>query len=161
MPLMTAVDAGDRIAALHATYVRLIDDDRLEAWEELFTDPCRYQITTRENVTRGLPLGLLECTSRGMLRDRIEALRRVNVYEAHTYSHQISGLVATPNPDGTYSARSNFLVIRTTADGEMMLFSAGVYADVIVFDDAGAATFRERIAITESRRIDTLLVRPL
>ena len=29
--------------------------------------------TTRENVTRNLPFGLLECTSTGMLRDRIEA----------------------------------------------------------------------------------------
>jgi anthranilate 1,2-dioxygenase small subunit len=148
------------IARLHATYVRLVDDDRLEEWEDLFTDPCRYQITTRENVERGLPLGLLECTSRGMLRDRIEALRRVNVYEAHTYSHQISGLAVTPNDDGTYAARSNYLVIRTTGDGEMMLFSAGVYNDVIAID-GDVARFRERVVITESRRIDTLLVRPL
>jgi anthranilate 1,2-dioxygenase small subunit len=153
-------DPERSIAALHATYVRLIDDDRLEEWEDLFTDPCRYQITTRENVTRGLPLGLLECTSRGMLRDRIEALRRVNVYEAHTYSHQISGLAVTRNDDGTYGARSNYLVIRTTGDGEMMLFSAGVYADVITLDGE-IARFRERVVITESRRIDTLLVRPL
>jgi anthranilate 1,2-dioxygenase small subunit len=148
------------ISGLHATYVRLIDDDRLEAWEELFAEPCRYQITTRENVERKLPLGLLECTSRGMLRDRIEALRRVNVYEAHTYSHQISGLAVEPRDDGTFAARSNYLVIRTTADGEMMLFSAGVYADVIVIDGT-TAKFRERIVIAESRRIDTLLVRPL
>ena len=79
-------DTTRLIAELHATYVRLIDDDRLEEWEELFGEPCRYQVTTRENVEHKLPLGLIECTSRGMLRDRIEALRRVNVYEAHTYS---------------------------------------------------------------------------
>jgi anthranilate 1,2-dioxygenase small subunit len=148
------------IAELHATYVRLIDDDRLEEWEELFTEPCRYQVTTRENVERKLPLGLIECTSRGMLRDRIEALRRVNVYEAHTYSHQISGLAIEARDDGTFAARSNYLVIRTTGDGEMMLFSAGVYADVITIVD-GVAKFRERVVIAESRRIDTLLVRPL
>lgn len=148
------------IAELHATYVRLIDDDRLEDWEDLFTDPCRYQVTTRENVERNLPLGLIECTSRGMLRDRIEALRRVNVYEAHTYSHQISGLALETRDDGTIAARSNYLVIRTTADGEMMLFSAGVYADIITIVD-GIAKFRERVVIAESRRIDTLLVRPL
>jgi anthranilate 1,2-dioxygenase small subunit len=154
-------DAAKRlIADLHAAYIRAIDDDRLEVWETLFADTCRYQITTRENVERGLPLGLLECTSRGMLRDRVEALRRVNVYEAHTYSHQISGLAIEERPDGTYAARSNYLVIRTTGDGEMQLFSAGVYVDVIEIVD-GSARFRERIVITESRRIDTLLVRPL
>lgn len=150
----------DLVEDLHARYVRLIDDDKLEAWEELFGEPCRYQITTRENVERNLPLGLLECTSRGMLRDRIEALRRVNVYEAHTYSHQISGLTIEERADGTIAARSNYIVIRTTADGEMQLFSAGVYADIISIDGA-LATFRERIVIAESRRIDTLLVRPL
>jgi anthranilate 1,2-dioxygenase small subunit len=153
-------DPRRAIEDLHARYVRCIDDDRLEAWPELFTDPCRYQITTRENVTRKLPLGLLECTTVAMLRDRIEALRRVNVYEPHTYSHQISGLEIAPRGDGTYGARSNYLVVRTSAEGEMVLFSTGVYADVIEF--AGeTARFRERIVIAESRRIDTLLVLPL
>jgi anthranilate 1,2-dioxygenase small subunit len=158
-PVRTA-SPRNLIEDLHAAYVRLIDDDRLEAWEELFTEPCRYQITTRENVERKLPLGILECTSRGMLRDRVEALRRVNVYEAHTYSHQISGLTYDERADGAYDARSNYLVVRTTADGEMQLFSAGVYADIITID-AGSAKFRERVVIAESRRIDTLLVRPL
>jgi hypothetical protein len=91
------------IEDLHARYVRCIDDDRLEAWPDLFTDPCRYQITTRENVTRHLPLGLIECTTSGMLRDRIEALRRVNVYEPHTYSHHISSLEITPHVPTTSS----------------------------------------------------------
>ena len=148
------------IEDLHARYVRCIDDDRLEAWPDLFTDPCRYQITTRENVTRNLPLGLLECTSTGMLRDRIEALRRVNVYEPQTYSHHISALEVTPRDDGTFAARSNYLVIRTMAEGDTMLFSASVYADVIEIAGEGAR-FRERIVIAESRRIDTLLVLPI
>ncbi len=148
------------IEDLHARYVRCIDDDRLEAWPELFTDPCRYQITTRENVMRNLPLGLLECTSRGMLRDRIEALRRVNVYEPHTYAHHISALEVRPRDDGTFTARSNYLVVRTSAEGEMVLFSTGVYADII--EIAGdTARLRERVVIAESRRIDTLLVLPL
>jgi anthranilate 1,2-dioxygenase small subunit len=148
------------IENLHARYVRCIDDDRLEAWPGLFTDPCRYQITTRENVTRNLPLGLLECTTSGMLRDRIEALRRVNVYEPHTYSHHISSLEITQRDDGMFGARSNYLVLRTLPEGEMTLFSAGVYADVIEID-GDAARFRERIVIAESRRIDTLLVLPI
>jgi anthranilate 1,2-dioxygenase small subunit len=148
------------IEDLHARYVRCIDDDRLEAWPDLFTDPCRYQITTRENVTRNLPLGLLECTSSGMLRDRIEALRRVNVYEPHTYLHHISSLQISPRDDGAFGARSNYLVVRTLPEGEMVLFSAGVYADIIEID-GDAARFRERIVIAESRRIDTLLVLPI
>jgi anthranilate 1,2-dioxygenase small subunit len=159
MDVMTR-DPRRLIEDLHARYVRCIDDDRLEAWPELFTDPCRYQITTRENVSRNLPLGLLECTSLGMLRDRIEALRRVNVYEPHTYAHHISALEIAPRGDGTFTARSNYLVVRTSVDGEMVLFSAGVYADMIEITGE-AARFRERIVIADSRRIDTLLVLPI
>jgi anthranilate 1,2-dioxygenase small subunit len=159
MDVMTR-DPRRLIEDLHARYVRCIDDDRLEAWPELFTDPCRYQITTRENVSRNLPLGLLECTSLGMLRDRIEALRRVNVYEPHTYAHHISALEIVPRGDGTFTARSNYLVVRTSVDGEMVLFSAGVYADMIEITGE-AARFRERIVIADSRRIDTLLVLPI
>ena len=153
-------DPHPAIADLHARYVRCIDDDRLEDWPAFFTDPCRYQITTRENVTRNLPFGLIECTTIGMLTDRVAALRRVNVYEPHTYSHHISALAVTARDDGAFDARSNYLVVRTSVDGEMTLFSAGVYADVIVITD-GIARFRERIVIAESRRIDTLLVLPL
>jgi anthranilate 1,2-dioxygenase small subunit len=153
-------DARRAIEDLQARYVRCIDDDRLEAWPSLFTDPCRYLITTRENVTRKLPFGLIECTTQGMLADRIEAMRRVNVYDPHTYSHHVSGLAIARRDDGAYDARSNLLVVRTNGAGEMTLFVAGVYADVIELGD-GTPRFRERIVIAESRRTDTLLVIPL
>ena len=149
-----------RVADLHARYVRAIDDDMLEVWPSLFSDPCRYAITTRENVNRKLPFGLIECTSQGMLADRVETFRRVNVFEPHTYIHHISGLVVAQEPDGTVRARSNFLVVRTMPDGESSLFAVGVYDDVIVVE-ADVALFRERIAIVESRRTDTLLALPL
>ncbi len=155
-----AIESRRAVDELHARYVRCIDDDRLEEWPALFTDPCRYQITTRENVSRGLPVGLVECTSIGMLRDRIEAMRRVNVYEPHTYSHHISALETARRDDGLIAARSNYLVVRTGAVGEVTLFSAGVYVDLIETGDE-RVRFRERIVIADSRRIDTLLVIPL
>ena len=95
-----------------------------------------------------------------MLEDRVEAMRRVNVYDPHTYSHHVSALEIVPREDGSHTARSNYLVVRTMGDGTMTLFSAGVYADVIVFAE-GVARFRERIVIAESRRTETLLVIPL
>jgi anthranilate 1,2-dioxygenase small subunit len=153
-------EARRSIEELQARYVRCIDDDRLEEWPSLFTDPCRYLVTTRENVTRSLPFGLIECTTQGMLADRVEAMRRVNVYDPQTYTHHVSGLAVTRRDDGAFDARSNLLVVRTTGDGEMTLFVAGVYADVIEAGD-GTARFRERIVIAESRRTDTLLVIPL
>lgn len=56
--------------------------------------------------------------------------------------------------------RSNYLVVRTTGDGAMTLYSAGVYLDKIVLNGEGVK-FEERIVVPDSRRIETLLVIPL
>jgi 3-phenylpropionate/cinnamic acid dioxygenase small subunit len=57
-------------------------------------------------------------------------------------------------------ARSNFLVIRTMHTGEMLLFASGTY-----FDSIDASTdpcrFIERVVVTDSDKIDTLLAIPL
>lgn len=149
-----------QIEDLQARYIRLIDDDRIEEWPELFTDYCLYRITTRENLDKGLALGLMECRGQGMLADRVTGLRKINVYEPHRYSHQISGLSIESFDGETAVCRSNYLVIRTMADGDMSIFSAGVYLDKIALD-GDVAKFEERIVVADSRRIDTLLVIPI
>ncbi len=149
-----------RIDDLHTRYVRAIDDERWEEWPELFTEFCLYKIVTRENFGQGLPLSVMECHSRGMLKDRVTGLRTINVYEPHRYLHQISGL-AIENIDGDIArCRSNYLVVRTMLDGAMSIFSAGVYLDKVVLGP-GEAKFEERVVVADSRRIETLLVFPL
>ncbi len=149
-----------RIEALHTRYIQVIDDDRLEEWPGLFTETCLYKIITRENFDQGLPLGVMECRSRGMMQDRVTGLRRINVFEPQRYLHQISGLTIEPAGQNRVTCRSNYLVVRTMSDGAMTLFSAGVYLDKIVLDD-DSARFEERIVVADSRRIETLLVIPL
>ena len=148
------------IEALHARYIRAIDDDRLEEWPALFTETCLYKIVTRENFEQGLPLAVMECRSRGMLQDRVTGYRRINVFEPQRYSHQISGLAVESVDERTVKCRSNYLVVRTVVDGTMSLFSAGIYLDKVVIEPDGAL-FEERIVIPDSRRIETLLVLPL
>ena len=149
-----------QIEALNTRYIRAIDDDTLEDWPALFTDPCLYRITTRENYARNLRLSLMECASRGMLSDRVTGYRRVNVYEPQRYTHMLSGLVIE-SLDATHVAcRQNYLVVRTMIGGEMSIFSTGVYLDKIALGTEGVR-FTERIVLQESRRVDTLLVIPL
>jgi anthranilate 1,2-dioxygenase small subunit len=148
------------VEQLHTRYIRIIDDDRLEEWPGLFTESCLYKIITRENYEQGLPLAVMECRSRGMLVDRVTGLRRINVYEPHRYLHQVSGLAIDPVNENTAACRSNYLVVRTTGDGAMMLFSAGIYLDRVVIED-GCALFAERIVVPDSRKIETLLAIPL
>src|SRR5580704_16897623 len=80
----------------------------------------------------------MECRSRGMMRDRVTGLRRINFYEPQPHLHQISGLTIDPVDNHNVKCRSNYLVIRTTGDGAMTLYSAGVYLDKIVLNGEGA-----------------------
>jgi 3-phenylpropionate/cinnamic acid dioxygenase small subunit len=148
-----------QIEALNTRYIRAIDDDAVEEWPKLFTEECLYRITTRENFSQNLPMPLMECTSRGMLVDRVFGYRRVNVYEPQRYTHLLSGLVIEPIDATHVRCKQNYAVIRTMVTGEMMIFSAGIYHDRIRL--GAEALFEERIVVQESRRVDTLLVIPI
>ncbi len=149
-----------RIDALFVDYVHCIDDDALEQWPEFFTPNGIYRITTRENLTLGMPVSLIYCQGRGMMADRISALRTANIYGPHTYCHSVSALkILSAAADGIRT-QTNFSVFRTMADGAMTLFNCGRYMDRIV-EETGELKFAERLVVLESRRIDTLLVIPL
>jgi len=149
-----------RLETLMADYVHCIDDDRLEEWPDFFTEDALYRVTTRENDTLGMPVSLIHCEGKGMLRDRISALRKANIFEPHTYCHMTAALRLVEGDGPEVYAVSNFTVTRTMADGAMSLFACGRYRDRIVDDRAGLR-FRERTVVLESRRIDTLLVIPI
>lgn len=144
---------------LHAL-ARAIDDDRLEAVPDFFTADGTYKVMSRFNQRRGLPLAQINCTNRGMIADRIAALREANVYPSHCYRHIVSGIMVTPAPDGSFTVRSNYLVMRTLDEGPSTLFSSGEYLDRIVVED-GALRFRERVVLFDSKSIETLLVIPI
>jgi anthranilate 1,2-dioxygenase small subunit len=157
---MDAVVVRRGVDELIAAYVECIDDDRLEEWPDFFVEQCRYVITSRANHEAGLPHGVVYAASRGMLADRIMALRRANIFEPHRYRHivgpsridEIDGLVA--------QVRSNFLAVRIMHDGDTNLFAVGRYLDKI---DLTSRPYRfiERLVVLDSEKIDTLLVIPL
>jgi len=150
-----------KIQDLNARYVQAIDDDKLEAWPDFFTEQGRYRITTAENYRRDLPLGMMYATSRAMLRDRVRALREANVYEAQRYRHVIGPPLIAPR-DGGVHARTSFMVARIMHTGETTLFATGGYSDHIVLDGPGGEPcFAEKVVILDSRQIDTLLAIPL
>jgi anthranilate 1,2-dioxygenase small subunit len=148
------------VERLLARYVASIDADRLEEWPGYFTERCHYQIISAENHEQGLPIGVFFADSRGMLADRVAALRQANVYEPQRYRHLVSSTLLLDEKDGMVSAHSNYLVVRIMHDGATMLFSTGRYLDRI--DLRGSEPlFVEKLVIFDSRRIDTLLAIPI
>jgi 3-phenylpropionate/cinnamic acid dioxygenase small subunit len=149
-----------RVQDLNARYVDAIDDGRLEAWPDFFTEQARYRITTAENFARGLPLGLIYATSRAMLRDRVRSLRDANIYEAQRYRHVLGVPLITAAQGGIIAAKTSFIVVRVMHSGESMLFATGSYHDRVVLE-GNEARFAEKVVILDSRLIDTLLAIPL
>jgi 3-phenylpropionate/cinnamic acid dioxygenase small subunit len=149
-----------QLVQLNADYARAIDDDRLEAWPDFFDDPCLYTITSADNHGRGLPAGLIYADSRGMLRDRVTALRKANIYEQQRYRHLVGLPAVTAREHGLIRAETPFLVVRVMRDGRTDLFATGRYLDAVI-DRGGVLRFRERVVVCDSGRVDTLLAIPL
>jgi len=150
----------ERVSRLNAEYARAIDDDRLEDWPSFFTDPCLYTITSADNHRRGMPVGVIYADSKGMLKDRVAALREANVFERQSYRHVVGLPAIVGERDGAVRAETPFLVVRIMRDGTMALFATGRYLDALV-EEAGVLRFRERVVVCDSSRIDTLLAIPL
>ena len=153
-------EARDAIAHLMTQYANVIDNDELERWPRLFTEKCIYQIISRRDFDAGLPIGLWFCDNRGMLEDRVNSVREVNVFEPQVYRHVIGPTEILALGNGIYKTQSSYVVVRTMQDGEMIVFSAGRYLDEIVLNN-DTALLQKRIVITDSWRYDTLVAIPL
>jgi anthranilate 1,2-dioxygenase small subunit len=153
-------DAPQLISDLIIEYAHAIDDDRLESWADFFTDDCSYRIINRENHEKGRVVGIMDCSSKGMLQDRILALREANVFEPHTYRHIVSGTRIVGQNGDVFNVETSFLVVRIMQEGNMAIFCTGKYIDEIVVTGK-KALFRSRLVVCDSNRIDTLIVIPI
>ena len=148
------------IHELIAAYVDCIDEDRLEDWPDFFVEQCRYVITSRASHEAGLPHGVVYAASRGMLIDRVTALRQANIFEPHRYRHIVAPIRIERVDETVAQVCSNFIAVRIMHDGEMSLFAAGRYLDRIALT-IQPYRFIERLVVLDSQKIDTLLVIPL
>jgi anthranilate 1,2-dioxygenase small subunit/terephthalate 1,2-dioxygenase oxygenase component beta subunit len=150
----------EKLWDLNSRYARALDDDRLEEWPSFFVEDCLYKITSADNHARGMPAGLIYADSRGMLQDRVTALRQANIYERQAYRHIVGAPAALGEEGDALRVDTSFLVVRVMRDGRMDLFACGRYLDRVV-EDAGALRFKERVVVCDSSRFDTLVAIPL
>ena len=137
-----------------------LDDDRVEALPDYFTDDCLYRVTTRENHDQGLPGALMYCDGIGMLRDRILAIRETQVYEPRSWRHFISCLRVLEAEGEVIRARANFLVTESLSDADPTVFAVGRYLDTLV-RRGDRLRFKERIAVLDNHHIRRSIVMPV
>jgi anthranilate 1,2-dioxygenase small subunit len=150
----------ERILALQAAYIRCIDNNALESWPDFFADPCLYVVTTAENRRNGFEAGIIYADTKGMLIDRIAALREANVYEKQTYRHILGLPNILNNGNDETETETPFLVLRIMHDGETSIFATGLYLDT--YRAVGPdLKFSKRLAVCDSSHVDTLMALPL
>ena len=118
---------------LFADYGNCLDEDRLEEWVDLFSAGCTYKIIPRDNYDLNLPLTLMLCENRNMLRDRIVSLREANQFSIHRDRHLITNIKIIPSTKSEFSVTANYAVFQADSEGSGSLFSFGFYDTKIVF----------------------------
>ena len=141
-------------------YVQCLDEDRLEEWPEFFTDAGVYKIVSRANAERNYPLATMLCDSKGMMKDRVVAIRNASVFSQRYLRHLVTNVRIAGQEDGVCLVKSNYVVLQTLQGEETKVFNAGQYLDKIVFGNGGAK-FQEKIVVYDTIQIPGLLVVPI
>ena len=148
----------DEAYALLETYGRLLDEDRLEDWLALFAEDCRYEIISRENREQNLPLSLILCENKNMLRDRVSSLREANIYNIHRDCHVI-GLIRADEGEAL-TASAPYALYQSNQEGDTRLFSVGRYYLTLTRGEAGLLIGKQ-VVLVDTGTIPTLLATPI
>lgn len=105
-------------------YAAVIDDGDLAEWPGFFAEDAEYRLISRENFARGLPVCVMYCKNRAMMRDRVVAIKRASVYTPQFYRHHYTNVMIERIGD-ELSVLANYLVCRTQEDGDTIVFSTG------------------------------------
>lgn len=130
-PRLEAVLLRHEIETFNTLYAAALDEQRLMDWVELFDDNALYVVLSRENFERNLPVGLIYCENKGMIRDRAFALKETAMFAPRYMRHLIANLtVETEASDGTIFARANYVVLQVLFDRpDATLHQVGTYYD--------------------------------
>jgi anthranilate 1,2-dioxygenase small subunit len=150
------------IETFNTRYATTLDEQRLQDWAEMFTDDALYVVIARENEERGLPVGVIYCENKGMLRDRAFALKSTTMFAARYLRHAITNLeILGPEADGVVRATANYVLFQVLLDNpQATVHQVGMYKDVFRRVD-GALLLAERRCIYDSLMIANSLCLPV
>jgi 3-phenylpropionate/cinnamic acid dioxygenase small subunit len=148
------------IERLNTEYAHVLDGERYEEFPEFFVEDCLYRVVPRENHLLGLPIAVIHCESKGMIKDRVCAARESTMAEPRTLRHFISNIRILEVGDEGVRAEANVLIVQTMINRMTEIVLSGFYLDRIVRSD-GRLLFKERLCIYDSLLLPTSLIAPV
>jgi salicylate 5-hydroxylase small subunit len=146
--------------AFNAEYAACLDEGRLEEWPSFFTEDGVYRIQARENFDRKLPLSILWLEGRGMLTDRIYAVRETLYHDPYYQRHILSAPRVIADEGDLLRVEANYLVVRTKRDQFSQISSAGRYIDTLQRTGDGLR-IKSRLCVFDSELIRNSIIYPL
>ena len=143
----------------YTEYYQVLDSLNLEEWPSFFDENCLYKLTGRENFERGLKLGAMMAESRGMLNDRVMALRRTQEYAPRYYRRFPGPIKITNQSEEKIDAEHNLLIVQTLIDKPSDIILCGRCYDSLIIDD-GKLLLRKREIVFDSELISNSLIYP-
>lgn len=148
------------IEEFNTEYARVLDALEVGRWPDFFTEDGFYRVTAKENADADLPVGLVWCEGRPMLRDRVAAIRKTMVYAPRYIRHMISNTrINGVEADGAIRAEANYLILETLMEDETRIFQAGQYRDLFVHGPDGLL-LKSRDCVYDSLLIPNDMVYP-
>ena len=121
------------IEEFNTDYARVLDALDIDKWPDFFTEDGFYRVTARENFDENLPVGLVWCDGKPMLKDRAAAVESTMVHAPRYLRHYNSNArVLGVDADGIIRSESNYLVVETLMEDKTRIFQAGRYIDQFV-----------------------------
>jgi 3-phenylpropionate/cinnamic acid dioxygenase small subunit len=159
-PMASLQELHFEIEQLNSEYARVLDNERFEEFPEFFVEDCLYRVVPRENHLLGLPIAVIHCESKGMIKDRVYAARESTMAEPRTLRHFITNVRILEASGEAIRAEANVLIVQTMINRMTEIVLSGFYLDSIVRCD-GRLLFKERLCIYDSLLLPTSLVAPV
>tara|TARA_R110000868_G_scaffold46376_3_gene153217 strand:+ start:4674 stop:5174 length:501 start_codon:yes stop_codon:yes gene_type:complete len=153
-------DARLEIEEFNYAYADTLDRFDVDGWVEYFTEDAFYHVIARDNAESGLPLGLIYCEGRAMMKDRAYALLNTEMFAPRYLHLSITNTRALAIEGDEIHATANYTLIETLVEEPSRVQQVGKYRDIFQRSGDGLL-LKERIATYDSVMIDNCLVFPV
>ena len=155
-----AAPSRDDVHAFYDAYYAALDGGRLEEWPDFFVEDCLYRIIPRENYEAGQRQCLMQGDSKGMLIDRVRAIRTTQVYAPRYCRRFYSGLRVVKRTGSELETEQNMLAVQTLVSQPSKILGCGTSRDRLILTDGGHLKFVERTIVLDTEMIDNTIIYP-
>ena len=148
------------VRAFYDAYFEALDEDRIEEWPDFFVEDCLYRIIPRENYEAGQRTCIMQGDSKGMLTDRVRAIRSTQVYAPRYCRRFYSGLRVAGRAGRELQVRQNLLVVHTLLSQPSKILGCGTARDRLILTEGGQMKLVERTIVLDTEMIDNTIIFP-